>query len=58
MYDLALATGGWEQYNLHSGSGRVDMLTRPVAAAQAAVATGASVKLTHETYLIRGSVGA
>ena len=42
MYDLALATEGWEQYNLHSGSGRVDMLTRPVAAAQAAVATGAS----------------
>ena len=36
-----------------SGSGRVDMLTLPVAAARAAVATGA----TH-MYLIRGSVGA
>ena len=30
-----------------SGSGRVDMLTSPVAAARAAVATGAWVKSTH-----------
>ena len=41
-----------------SGSGRVDMLTSPVAAARAAVATGAWVKSKHEMYLIRGSVGA
>ena len=40
-----------------SGSGRVDMLTGPVAAAQAAVATGAWVKSKH-MYPIRGSVGA
>ena len=39
-----------------SGSGRVDMLTSPVAAARAAVATGACVKSKH-MYLIRGSVG-
>ena len=41
-----------------SGSGRVDMLTSPVAAARAAVATGAWVKSKHDTCLIRGSVGA
>ena len=41
-----------------SGSGRVDMLTSPVAAARAAVATGAWVKSKHDVYLIRGSVGA
>ena len=42
-----------------SGRGRVDMLTRPVAAARAAVATGGAwVKLKHDVYLIRGSVGA
>ena len=41
-----------------SGSGRVDMLTYPVATARAAVATERQVKLTHDTYLIRGSVGA
>ena len=40
-----------------SGSGRVDMLTSPVAAARAAVAPGAWVKSKHD-YLIRGSVGA
>ena len=40
-----------------SGSGRVDMLTSPVAAARAAVATGASVE-SKDMYLIRGSVGA
>ena len=44
-----------------SGSGRVDMLTGPVAAARAVVATGACVKSKHDMYLIvlvRGSVGA
>ena len=41
-----------------SGSGRVDMLTSPVAAARAAVATGAWVKSKHDMYLIRRSVGA
>ena len=42
-----------------SGSGRVDMLTSPVAAARAAGgATGAWVKSKHDMYLIRGSVGA
>ena len=41
-----------------SGSGWVDMLTNPVAAARAAVATGAWVKSKHGMYLIRGSVGA
>ena len=41
-----------------SGSGRVDMLTGPVAAARAVVATGAWVTSKHEMYLIRGSVGA
>ena len=41
-----------------SGLGRVDMPTRPVAAARAAVATGAWVKSTHDMNLIRGSVGA
>ena len=41
-----------------SGSGRVDMLTGPVAAARAVVATGAWVKSNHDMYLIRGSVGA
>ena len=40
-----------------SGSGRVDMLTGPVAAARAAVATGAWVESKHDMYLIRGSVG-
>ena len=40
-----------------SGSGRVDMLTGPVAAARAVVATGAWVESKH-MYLIRGSVGA
>ena len=35
-----------------SGSGRVDMLTSPVAAARAAVATGVWVKSKH-MYLIR-----
>ena len=39
-------------------SGRVDILTSPVAAARAAVATGAWVKSKHDMYLIRGSVGA
>ena len=34
------------------------MLTSPVAAARAAVATGAWVKSKHDVYLIRGSVGA
>ena len=37
---------------------RVYMLTEPVAAARAAVATGAWVKSKHDIYLIRGSVGA
>ena len=40
-----------------SGSGRVDMLTGPVAAARAVVATGAWVKSKHMN-LIRGGVGA
>ena len=40
-----------------SGSGRVDMLTSPVAAARAVVATGAWVKSKHDMYLIRGSLG-
>ena len=40
-----------------SGSGQVDMLTGPVAAARAVVATGAWAKSKH-VYLIRGSVGA
>ena len=35
-----------------SGSGRVDMLTSPVAAARAAVATGAWVESKHDMYLI------
>ena len=34
------------------------MLTSPVAAARAAVATEAWVKSKHDMYLIRGSVGA
>ena len=34
------------------------MLTGPVAAARAVVATGAWVKSKHDMYLIRGSVGA
>ena len=41
-----------------SGSGRVDMLTGPVASARAVVATGAWFKSKHDMYLIRGSVGA
>ena len=41
-----------------SGSGRVDMLTGPVAAARAAVVKGAWVKSKHDMYLIRESVGA
>ena len=41
-----------------SGSGRVDMLTGPVAAARAVVATGAWAKSEHDMSLIRGSVGA
>ena len=36
----------------------VDVLTSPVAAARAAVATGAWVKSKHHMYLTRGSVGA
>ena len=40
------------------GSGRVNMLTGPVAASRAAVATGAWVKSKRDMYLIRGSVGA
>ena len=40
-----------------SGSGWVDILTSPAAAAQAAVSTGAWVESKH-MYLIRGSVGA
>ena len=40
-----------------SGSARVDMLTGPVAAARAVVATGAWVKSKHDMYLIRASVG-
>ena len=39
-----------------SGSGRVDMLTSPVAARRAAVATGAWVKSKH-MYLIHGKCG-
>ena len=35
-----------------SGSGRVDMLTSPVAAARAVVAAGAWVKSKHDMYLI------
>ena len=42
----------------HCRSGRVGMLTSPVAAARAAVATGAWVKSKHDMHLIRGSVGA
>ena len=34
------------------------MLTGPVAAARAVVATGAWVKSKHDMYLLRGSVGA
>ena len=41
-----------------SGSGRVDMLTTPVAAAWAAVTTGAWVKSKLDMYLTRGCVGA
>ena len=41
-----------------SGSGRVDILTSPVAAARAAIATGAWVKSKHDMYLIRGTVRA
>ena len=41
-------------YVIHA-SGRVDMLTSPVAAARAAVATGAWVILKHDLYLIRAS---
>ena len=41
-----------------SGSGGVDMLTGPVAAARAVAATGALVKSKHDMYLMRGSVGA
>ena len=41
-----------------SGSGQVDVLTSPVAAARAAVATGAWVKSKHDLYLIRRSLGA
>ena len=37
-----------------SGSGRVDVLTSPVAAERAAVATEAWVKSKHDMYLIRG----
>ena len=45
--------------NVHpSGSGRVDMLTSPVAAARADVATGAWIKSKQDMYLIRGSVEA
>ena len=40
-----------------SGSGRVDMLTGPVAAVRAVVATGAWVKSKHGMYLIRGKCG-
>ena len=40
-----------------SGPGRVDMLMSPVAAARAAVATGAWVKSKHDIYLIRGKCG-
>ena len=35
-----------------SGSGRVDMLTSPVAAARAVVATGAWVKSKHDMYQV------
>ena len=41
-----------------TSTGRVDMLTSPVAAARAAVATGTWVKSKHDMYLMRGSVGA
>ena len=41
-----------------SGSGRIDMLTSPVAAARAAVATGAWVQSKDDMYLKRGRVGA
>ena len=37
---------------------RADMLTSPVAAARAAVATGEWVKSKHDMYVTRGSVGA
>ena len=47
-----------EQSTDPSGSGRVDMLTGPVAAARAVVATGAWANAEHDVYLIRGSVGA
>ena len=36
----------------------IDMLTGPVAAARAVVATGAWLKSKHDMYLIRGNVGA
>ena len=51
---------GWLSFTVPdpSGSSRVDMLTSPVAAARAAVATGAWVKSKHDVYLTRGSVGA
>ena len=39
-----------------SGSGRVDMLTGPVAAARAVVATGAWVESKHDMYLIRANI--
>ena len=39
-----------------SGSGRGDMLMRPVVTARAAVATGALVKPKDDIYLIRASV--
>ena len=48
----------WVVFTHDIGSGRVDMLTGPVAAARAVVATGAWVKSKHDMYLIRGSVGA
>ena len=41
-----------------SRSGRVDMLTGPMAAARAIFATGTWVKSKHDMYMIRGSVGA
>ena len=50
--------GGYSTVPDPSGSRRVDMLLRPVAAARAAVATGAWVKSKHDMHLIPGSVGA
>ena len=57
-YANSFAVGSVDTVPDPSGSGRVDMLTSPVAAARAAVATGAWVKSKYDMYLISGSVGA